>query len=72
MKGHVPWNKGKTHTKETIEKIKEKRSKQIFIRKNYPNIDGYIVNHEAVGTDLPHGKQLIVLNKDAFNYENIG
>lgn len=44
---------------------------QDFIHKNYPNISGYIVNHEAHGTNLPKGKQLIILDEDAFNYENI-
>ena len=45
---------------------------QDFIRQKYPNVDGYIVNHEAKGTNLPSGKQLIVLNKDDFNYEDKG
>jgi len=44
---------------------------QDFIRKNHSDAAGYVVNHEAKGTDLPKGKQLIVLNKDAFNYEDI-
>ncbi len=44
---------------------------QDFIRKTAPDTSGYVVNHEAKGTNLPKGKQLIVLDKDAFNYEDI-
>ena len=44
---------------------------QDFIRKNSPDADGYIVNHEATGTTVPKGKQLIVLNQDAFDYNEV-
>jgi hypothetical protein len=44
---------------------------QDFIKKIYGDVDGYIVNHEAKGTDLPRGKQLIILNQDAFLYKEL-
>lgn len=42
---------------------------QSFLRGK--KIDGYIVNHEFVGSDLPTGKQLIVINEDMFEYEDV-
>jgi hypothetical protein len=40
-----------------------------YIRENLQNIDAYLTNHKADGTNLPSGKQLIILNLDAFSLE---
>ena len=44
---------------------------QDFIQKYHPDTDAYIVNHQADGTTLPKGKQLIVVDDSAFDFQNI-
>ncbi len=44
---------------------------QDFIRKFHPDTDAYIVNHEAEGTELPKGKQLIVIDAEAFDFKDL-
>lgn len=41
-----------------------------FIRRKYPNADAYITNHEF-GGDIPKGKQLIIKNENAFDYQDV-
>lgn len=40
-------------------------------RKLNGNVDAYIVNHEMSGSNLPKGKQMIIINEDEFEYEEI-
>jgi hypothetical protein len=40
-----------------------------YIRIYHPKIDGYIVHHQADKTNLPKGKQLIIINEESFDYE---
>ena len=44
---------------------------QDFIKKYYPTTDAYIVNHQADNTDLPKGKQLVIINEPSFDYKEI-
>jgi len=40
-------------------------------RKLNGKVDAYIVNHEMSGSNLPKGKQMIIINEDGFEYEEI-
>ena len=40
-----------------------------YIRKNLPNIDAYLIAHR--GSGIPTGKQLVIVNLDAFDLEQI-
>ena len=44
---------------------------QDFIRQKFPTADAYIVNHQADGTDLPKGKQLVIINEPSFSYTEL-
>ena len=44
---------------------------QDYIRQYYPNADAYIVNHQADNSSLPKGKQLVIIDNHAFDYEEI-
>lgn len=46
QKGHIPWNKGKTHTKETKEKLK----KALFERRQKGEIFGFQKGHKGFWT----------------------
>lgn len=42
---------------------------QDYIKINFPEADAYIVNHEFKGSNLPKGKQLIIIHEDKFIYK---
>lgn len=44
---------------------------QDFIHQKFPKADAYVVNHQADGTDLPRGKQLVIINEPSFIYTEI-
>jgi len=44
---------------------------QDFVNKFYPGTDAYIVNHQADGTDLPEGKQMVIVDESAFDYKEL-
>ena len=44
---------------------------QDFVKKFYPDTDAYIVNHQADGTDLPKGKQIVIVDESAFDYKEL-
>lgn len=37
-----------------------------FVNRTFDSADGWMVNHQADGTDLPKGKQVVIRNMDCF------
>jgi len=44
---------------------------EMFIAKQFPNSDAYIVNHSSENSSIPEGKQLIIKNEAAFKYREM-
>ena len=42
---------------------------QDYIRHFHSETDAYVVNHEAEGSGLPKGKQMIVIDSNAFDFK---
>ncbi|MDF2880082.1 MAG: hypothetical protein K0R54_639 [Clostridiaceae bacterium] len=40
-----------------------------FVKKNYSNVDGWIVRHEGIG--IPIGKQVVIKNLNAVNVQKV-